>query len=150
MWPQDSPRLGRAGLFLLLAWCSCNRTGKDGGGGVVSKFTPLPISPIGDPSCDYCKKCSCYKVCFSGMKGFPDTSSNFGRSQAHCASHEDGCGVKHFDHQATLAEFYDHLKEPEAGQLGSTTKKTAAVSLYDHSANSMNLQSDTSTEVIKK
>lgn len=86
----------------------------------------LPPSPIGDPSCKYCQKCSCYKVCFSGMKGFPNTSSNFGRSQAHCASHEKGCGIKHYDHQTTLADFYDHV------------------------ANPTDLRSDTSKEVIKK
>ena len=65
-------------------------------------------TPIGEPSCKYCKKCSEYKVCFSGMKGFPKTSSNFGRSQAYCASHRDGCGIIHYEHQATLTEFYDH------------------------------------------
>lgn len=86
----------------------------------------LPPSPIGDPSCEHCKKCSSYKVCFSGMEGFPKTSSNFGRCQASCASHESGCGIKHYDHQTTLAEFYDHSAHPR------------------------DVQSDTSTEVIKK
>jgi len=42
------------------------------------------------------------------MKGFPDTSSNFGRSQASCATHNDECGIKHYKKQTTLLEFYDH------------------------------------------
>lgn len=82
----------------------------------VPKFEPLPLPPIGDPSCEHCKKCSCYQTCFSRMKGFPDSSSNFGRSQANCASHHDGCGIKHYEHQATLSEFYDHCVSMETSK----------------------------------
>lgn len=65
---------------------------------------PNISGPIGDPTCKVCKKCRCYKVCFSGMKGFPKTSSNFGKAQADCATHKDKCGIKHYPQQTTLTE----------------------------------------------
>lgn len=92
---------------------------------VQKKHTDVPLlepTPIGDPSCEYCKKCKCYNVCFSGMEGFPKTSSNFGRSQAYCASHQDGCGIVHYAHQTQLSEFYGHSANQSDLQLDTSNK----------------------------
>jgi len=62
-------------------------------------------SPIGDPSCPVCKACICYNTCFSGMEGFPKTSSNFGRGQNTCVLHIKKCGKTHTG-QAKLEEFF--------------------------------------------
>lgn len=72
---------------------------------------PSGDKPIGDPSCPVCKSCSCYKVCFSGMKGFPDSSSNFGKSQCNCAKHERECGIKHYSHSTILLDFLGEAGE---------------------------------------
>jgi len=69
------------------------------------KFDPSKPSPQGNPNCEVCKNCKCYKTCFSGIDGFPKTSSNFGRSQASCATHEKECGIKHYKKQTTLEEY---------------------------------------------
>ena len=63
-------------------------------------------TPVGDPSCNVCKDCSQYKTCFSGMEGFPKTSSNFGKPQHDCAKHERECGLNHRP-QKTILEFLE-------------------------------------------
>ena len=65
---------------------------------------PNNDAPIGNSTCKICKKCRCYNTCFSGMNGFPKTSSNFGKAQAGCVTHKNECGIKHYPHQTTLME----------------------------------------------
>ena len=55
---------------------------------------------FGDPSCEYCKACRCYKTC----------KSNNMHGQANCASHQLWCSIHRDpkDPQTLLSEFQDH------------------------------------------